>query len=223
MNKNTSKLKASSMSVKNEQEDDLVKEDIDDLFNLFRKKDNHFITVNDICEQGVNEFREDFYRLEESDQDIIPIIVDSYGGDVYSLYAMISIIETSYKKVATICDSKALSCGVILLSAGDKGLRFMSKYAYILVHQISHQYYGKFSDIAVSAKHCAELNTNLLRLLDENSDNKLGTFEAMLKKHDNADLYLNAKSALRLGIVDHINVPRIKIDSVNTLRTTLLH
>ena len=179
--------------IKINQDDSPFEIDIQDLQGLNKRKNNNFIIVNEICESAVSDFREDFFRLESSDQEIIPIIVDSYGGDVYALHAMLSIIESSTKKVATICDGKAFSCGAVLLSAGDHGMRFISKYGYVLVHQVSHEYYGKFSDIAVSAEHCSELNSNLLLMLDKNCKKKPGTFEKMLIKHNNADLYLDAK------------------------------
>jgi ATP-dependent Clp protease protease subunit len=205
-------------------QDDLPFEiDIQDLQGLNKRKNNNFIIVNEICEGAVNEFREDFFRLESSDQEIIPIIVDSYGGDVYALHAMLSIIESSTKKVATICDGKAFSCGAVLLSAGDHGMRFISKYGYVLVHQVSHEYYGKFSDIAVSAEHCSELNSNLLLMLDKNCKKKSGTFEKMLIKNNNADLYLDAKATYQLGIADHIGVPRLKVEMQKTEQTMLLN
>lgn len=205
------------------QEDIPFEIDLQDLQGLTKKKNNNFIIVNEICETAVNEFRDDFFRLEFSDQEIIPIIVDSYGGDVYALHAMLSIIESSSKRVATICDGKAFSCGAVLLSAGDHGMRFISKYGYVLVHQVSHEYYGKFSDIAVSAEHCSELNTNLLLMLDKNCKKKSGTFEKMLIKNNNADLYLDAKTSLQLGIVDHIGVPRLKIETQKTEQTMLIN
>jgi ATP-dependent Clp endopeptidase proteolytic subunit ClpP len=196
--------------------------DMQDLQGLGKKRTNNYIIVNEICEAAVNDFREDFFRLECSDQEIIPIIVDSYGGDVYALHAMLSIIESSTKKIATICDGKAFSCGAILLSAGDHGMRFISKYGYVLVHQVSHEYYGKFSDIAVSTEHCSELNSNLLLMLDKNCRKKAGSFEKMLIKNNNSDLYLDAKTSLQLGIVDHIGVPRLKVETQKTEQTMLL-
>ena len=213
-----------SSTIKSKNNDDLPFEiDLQDLQNLTKRKSNNYIVVNEICEEAVSHFREDFFRLEYSDQEIIPIIVDSYGGDVYALHSMLSIIESSTKKVATICDGKAFSCGAVLLSAGDHGMRFISKYGYVLVHQVSHEYYGKFSDIAVSAEHCHELNSNLLLMLDKNCKKKAGTFEKMVIKHNNADLYLDAKTTHQLGIVDHIGVPRLKIETQKTEQTMLLN
>jgi ATP-dependent Clp protease protease subunit len=212
-----------SSTTKIKQEDLPFEIDIQDLQGLTKRKNNNYIIVNEICEEAVSYFREDFFRLEYSDQEIIPIIIDSYGGDVYALHAMLSIIESSTKKVATICDGKAFSCGAVLLSAGDHGMRFISKYGYVLVHQVSHEYYGKFSDIAVSAEHCSELNSNLLMMLDKNCKKKPGTFEKMLIKHNNADLYLDAKTTHSLGIVDHIGVPRLKIETQKTEQTMLLN
>lgn len=188
-----------------------------------RRRENNFIVVNEITEEACIEFREDLFRLESADQDIIPVIVDSYGGDVYALYTMLSLMESSSKKISTICDGKAFSCGAVLLSAGEHGLRFMSPHAYVLVHQVSHEYYGKFSDIAVSTEHCAELNSNLLHLLDKNTKNKRGAFEKLLIKNNNSDLYIDAKTSLQLGIVDHLSIPRLRISQEKNESTALMN
>ncbi len=196
--------------------------DEEDFLRKGKHRECNFIVVNEINEDACTEFREDLFRLESADQDIIPVFIDSYGGDVYALYSMLSLIESSNKKIATICDGKAFSCGSILLSAGEVGMRFISPHAYVLVHQVSHEYYGKFSDISVSAEHCAELNSNLLHLLDKNTKNKRGSFERLLIKNNNSDLYIDAKTALQLGIVDHISVPRMRISQEKNEYTELV-
>lgn len=178
------------------------------LFNPLRREEN-FIVVNEFSEEACLDFREDFFRLEASDQSIIPIYVDSFGGDVYSLYCMMAIIETSQKAIATICDGKAFSCGAVLLSCGDKGLRFISPHAYVLVHQVSHETYGKFSDISVSTEHCSKLNADLLSILDKNSGKPHGYFEKLLVKNNNSDLYFNSTEAIKSGLADYEGVPRI--------------
>lgn len=178
---------------------------------LPRRKNNDFIIVNEFSEDACIDFREDFFRLEASPKhDIIPIYIDSFGGDVYSLQCMLSIIESSDKKVATICNSKAFSCGAILLSSGSKGLRFMAPNAFLLIHQVSFETYGKFSEVSVSTEHCAKLNSDLMHILDKNSGHPTGYFEKTLVKHNNSDWYLDCNQALKEGLIDQIGVPRLR-------------
>jgi ATP-dependent Clp protease protease subunit len=175
-----------------------------------------FITVNHFNEQASNQFRRQFLALEQSDQAIIPIVVDSFGGDAYSLLSMVSLIESSNKPVATICDSKAMSCGAFLFSCGKKGLRFISPRAYLLIHQVSHEVWGKYTDLVVSMEHTGTLNSEVFKLLDKNASKKAGYFERLLFKSSNSDLYFNAEEVVQHGLAEHISVPRMTMDQTIT-------
>ena len=48
------------------------------------------IELRDFDENGTAEFSKQMSKAHETGQPIIPIVVDSYGGEVYSLFSMIS-------------------------------------------------------------------------------------------------------------------------------------
>jgi ATP-dependent Clp protease protease subunit len=83
------------------------------------------IRVNKFDEKSAQEFSEKMSDAHNTGQPVIPIVIDSYGGQVYSLMAMISEIEHAELPVATIVEGKAMSCGAILFSFGNKDMRFM--------------------------------------------------------------------------------------------------
>ena len=68
------------------------------------------ILVNKFTEDSAKDFKKDMFRAQNSGQKIIPIEIDSYGGEVYSLLKMIDVIKSSTVPVATICMGKAMSC-----------------------------------------------------------------------------------------------------------------
>ena len=74
------------------------------------------IRVNKFDEKSAQEFSEKMSDAHNTGQPVIPIVIDSYGGQVYSLMAMISEIEHAELPVATIVEGKAMSCGAILFS-----------------------------------------------------------------------------------------------------------
>jgi ATP-dependent Clp protease protease subunit len=206
----------------NDECDDCQEEQIH--FLQARKPQTNYIVVNDITQQSSAIFRDEFFRLENTPEvELIVIFVDSFGGDVYALNSMLSLMQTTLKKVATVCDSKAFSCGAVLLAAGDPGLRFMSPFAYSLIHQVSHEYYGRFSDIAVSTEHCSELNKKMFSSLDKFAKKKSGFFEKLLIKNNNADLYISAEDALSFGLIDQIGVPRLSVQRTNSIETKLIN
>lgn len=169
----------------------------------------NYIVVNDFTQSSLARFRHQFLKLEQSDQHIIPIYVDTYGGEVHSLLGMISLIESTEKIVATICDSTAMSCGSILFSSGTKGFRFIGPHAYLMVHQPSAIQVGKLSDLNVSTEYVSTLNKEIFVILDRNTGKKKGFFEKLLFKNSNTDLYINADQAVKYGLADHKGVPRL--------------
>ena len=52
------------------------------------------VYVNEFSEEAVKIFLEDITKGNNTSQPIIPVYIDSYGGDVYALMAMIDIIES---------------------------------------------------------------------------------------------------------------------------------
>ena len=85
------------------------------------------IRVRKFDEVAAKEFSTLMMKAQNSGQPIVPVIIDSYGGQVYSLMSMISDIRHSKIPVATIVQGKAMSCGAILFSFGAEGHRYMAQ------------------------------------------------------------------------------------------------
>ena len=92
------------------------------------------IRVNKFDEDSAKEFSAKMALAHNTGQKVIPIVIDSYGGQVYSLMSMISNIRMSEVPVATIIEGKAMSCGAILFSFGEDGMRYMDKDATLMIH-----------------------------------------------------------------------------------------
>jgi len=60
------------------------------------------VYVNKFTEESAKQFIVDMQRAEQNKQSIVPIVIDSYGGQVYSLLSMIDTIKRSKKPVATV-------------------------------------------------------------------------------------------------------------------------
>lgn len=180
-----------------------------------------YICVNQINEHGLRKFRQEFWNIDRNtDQPIIPIVIDCYGGEVYSLFGMVSIIKNTTKQVCTMVDSKAMSAAAILLSCGTKGLRFASEYAHIMVHEVlTGSGNTKVSDVTIDTNHAMALNKQLFAILDKNCGKTNGFFYKQVESNKNSNLYLNAKQAKKLGIVDHIDSPTLNISREYSIET----
>jgi len=172
------------------------------------------IRVNDIEEDKSKDFFDRFEEAENTGQNIIPIIIDSYGGDIYSLFAMIDCIKESKKIVMTICSGKACSAGAILLSCGHEGYRYITPNSSVMIHDVSSVLMGKADEMGASMKEVNRVNAQLYKILDENCGQKPGYFKEKIKKLKNVDFWLTPEKALEFNLINHIAVPNLtyKID-----------
>ena len=112
------------------------------------------IRVNKFDEKAAEEFSKEMARAQNTGQPVVPVIIDSYGGQVYSLMSMISDIQHSRLQVATIVQGKAMSCGAILFSFGVDGMRYMDPDATVMIHDVSSMAWGKVEEI----KHIRDIH-----------------------------------------------------------------
>ena len=101
------------------------------------------IRVNKFDEKSATDFATKMALAHNSGQQVIPIVIDSYGGQVYSLMSMVAAIEASDLPVATIVEGKAMSCGAVLLTFGEQGMRFAAPNATVMIHDVSSGGHGK--------------------------------------------------------------------------------
>src|SRR5690606_20497809 len=100
----------------------------------------------------------------------------------------------------TICTGLAASMGSILLSAGEKGRRFIQPYARVMIHQPSGGTRGVASDIEITARVIV-LNKEISALIL--AENCGQSFDRVMKDF-NRDHWMGAEESLEYGIVDHI-------------------
>jgi ATP-dependent Clp protease protease subunit len=143
-------------------------------------------------------------------QPVIPIIVDSFGGECYSLFGILSEIENSKIPVCTIVESKAMSAGAIIFSAGTKGMRYMAPNATVLIHEVFNWAVGKSADVTEVSNHTEKLNKMIFDILAKNCGKDKNYFMDILQQKRNADWYLTARDAIKHGIADEIKVPNYK-------------
>ena len=170
------------------------------------------VLVNKFNEEASKDFREQFTDAVKTGQDVIPIVIDSYGGAVDSLLAMVDVIEESPVPVATIVSGKAMSCGSILLSCGTEGYRFMGPHARVLVHPITSFAWGNLDDLKVTTKENRRLVKLCFRMMAKNCGLDKNFFIDKMKEKRNADWLLTPKECKKLNLINHIGTPRFHIN-----------
>ena len=169
------------------------------------------IRVNKFDEKSAKDFADKIASAHNTGQDVIPVVIDSYGGQVYSLMSMIASIKSSELPVATIVEGKAMSCGVILFSCGTEGYRYITEDATLMIHDVSAGSWGKNSEIQASAEETKRLNNRIYKILSENSNKSEKWFNKQLNEKGRADWFIESKEAIDLGLADKIGMPKLEI------------
>jgi ATP-dependent Clp protease protease subunit len=170
------------------------------------------IRVNKFDEKSAKEFADKMASAHNTGQSIIPVIIDSYGGQVYSLMSMIASIKNSELPVATIVEGKAMSCGVILFSCGTEGYRYITEDATLMIHDVSSASWGKNSEIQASAEEVKRLNEKIYKILSANSNKSEKWFNKQLNEKGRADWFIESKEAIDLGLADKVGMPKLEIN-----------
>ncbi len=169
------------------------------------------IRLKKFNEEGADKLSEDLIKAHETGQPVIPIVVDSYGGQVYTLLGMISEIQSCTLPIATICESKAMSAGAILFGLGNEGLRFMSPHATLMLHEVSSFQFGKVEDLRVDADETDRLNTYIFSLLAKACGKPKDYFLDLIHEKGHADWFITAKEAKKHNLANHLRLPNFSV------------
>lgn len=169
------------------------------------------IEVNQFTDDAAQKFSTQMAGAQQTGQTIIPVIIDSYGGNVYNLLRMISIVQSSNVPVATIIEGKAMSSGAVLFMMGAEGHRFAGKQATILIHDASSFEEGKVEDMKVSAQEAERLNNLILSMASKNTGHSEDFLAKLLKDRGHTDWFISVDDAKKMNIVNKIGVPELKV------------
>ena len=175
------------------------------------RKQPIMIRVNKFDEESAKKFSLEIAAAHNTGQKIIPVIIDSYGGQVYSLISMISAIKHAEIPVATIVEGKAMSCGAVLFSFGKEGYRFMDPNATVMIHDVSSMDFGKVEELKAGAKEADRLNSIIYTMMAQNCGKKDDYFMKIVDKKKHADWFLDAEETQKHNLANHLRVPKLHI------------
>jgi len=175
--------------------------------NLYFTKQVEQNSIGDLT-QKIIEINEDDMRLAKiyAFHDIeykpkpIKIYIDSYGGNVYQCFGLLSVMKRSKTPIHTIVTGCAMSCGFMMLISGHK--RFAHELSTPLYHQVSSAAWGKLKDMEQDVEEAKRLQKIIENItLDRTNISKSKLKEVLEQK---IDWFMSAEEALKLGVVDEI-------------------
>jgi len=139
----------------------------------------------------------------------IAIYINSPGGVVTSALAMYDTMQFIKPAVATFCIGLAASAGSLLLTAGEKGMRFALPNARIMLHQPSGGFSGQASDIERHAEDIIKMKRRLNEIYVKHTGQPYDVVERTLDR----DYFLTAEESRQFGLIDKVLTTRDALDS----------
>lgn len=176
------------------------------------RKSPVIIRVNKFDEESAKKFADSVAQAHNTGQNIIPVVIDSYGGEVYALMSMIAAIKDAELPIATVVEGKAMSCGAVLFTFGEEGLRFMDPEATIMIHDVSSMEWGKVEELKSSTKEAERLNVKIYTMMARNCGKKDDYFLKMVDKKKHADWFIDATEAKKYNLANQLRLPTLRIN-----------
>ncbi|MFG0257096.1 MAG: ClpP family protease [Phycisphaerales bacterium JB043] len=130
----------------------------------------------------------------------INFYINSPGGAVDDTLAIYDTMQFLSSDVATYCMGRAYSGGSLLLTAGQKGKRFILPHAKVMIHQPYGGVYGQTEDVRIQAEQIIKTK----RLLNEVLARHTGQSIENIEEHSDRDKYFTAQEAKEYGLVDDV-------------------
>jgi ATP-dependent Clp protease protease subunit len=130
----------------------------------------------------------------------IAMYINSPGGVVTAGLAIYDTMQFIRPAVSTLCVGQAASMGSLLLTAGEKGMRFALPNARIMVHQPSGGFQGQASDIMIHAQEILNLRKRLNEIYVQHTGQQIKKIEEALER----DMFFTADAAKEFGLVDKV-------------------
>ena len=130
----------------------------------------------------------------------ISFYINSPGGIVWSGLAIYDTMQYVSSKIMTICIGQAASAGSLLLTAGEKDMRFSLPNSRIMVHQPSGGYQGQVTDIEIQTNEIKKTKVKLNEIYSKHTGKNIKEISAIMER----DKYFSADEAIKFGLIDKI-------------------
>lgn len=141
-------------------------------------------------------------NLIQRNDDPITIIINSVGGECGEGFAVIDLMDTSRLPIATVGTGSIMSMGLLLVSAGTKGMRTMTKNTEIMAHQFSGYFSGKQHELIATQHAYTMLEKKFVRHFERHSTMTEKQIRDVLFAP--SDRYLTPQECKSFGLIDRV-------------------
>lgn len=144
-----------------------------------------------------------YYNSLNPEEDI-HLFINTCGGDASALACIYDVISLIQAPVSTIGIGRMYSAGAFILAAGRKGKRFMFKNAEVMIHGLQCSFpqtpEANPAEATNYYNYLHSFNKKILKILAKHTERSVSQVTEDAKR----DFYMDAKMALKYGIIDKI-------------------
>lgn len=164
--------------------------------------EKRIIVVNDeINKESANHVIEQLITLSLSDEPVT-MLIGSSGGSIQDGLSIIDVMEACPFEIRTVSLGTAASMAAILLSAGTKGKRYVTKHSRVMIHEplILGGVGGSVSEIEALSKNMKNTKKIVNELLSEYT----GKTIEEINEATSFDNFMTSEEAKEFGLVDEV-------------------
>lgn len=175
------------------------------LLNYYKLRANRIMEIRkDIDESLFNEMQQIIlWNIEDKDIPVekrkpIILLVQSYGGDMSSCFAMLDVMKLSKTKIITVAMQAVMSAGALIFINGHK--RLTMPMSNLLLHSGSGQVQGSFSDIQAHNENYVKMVEAMKKNVEQHSTFSKQKLNQVFKKES----FFYADDQIKYGLADEI-------------------
>jgi ATP-dependent Clp protease protease subunit len=163
-----------------------------------------FFLTGEISEENVSDCIRwiTYENLSGTEDKLLTIYINSYGGDLYQAFALIDMMRNSRYPIRTIGIGAVMSAAFLIFASGSRGERIIARNTGLMCHQYSEEVEGKHHDLKASLREGENSNRKMLEILVNTTG--LTTARVRSKLLKATDVFLTAQEAVDLNVADHI-------------------
>lgn len=138
--------------------------------------------------------------LDQQSDKQINLYINSPGGSVIDGLQILDTTKIINAHISTTCLGMAASMGAVILSCGEKGQRFALPHSRVMIHQVSSQCRGSYSDMKIEFEQTERCKKDVYNILAENLGKTYDEIEVLCDRNN----WFIGEEAVKLGIVDEI-------------------
>ena len=128
----------------------------------------------------------------------IRLLINSPGGSLLDCFAAIDNVRSSKAQIHSIIEGSAASAATLISVVAPR--RSITKSSFMLIHQLSGGMWGKFEDMKDDMQNCNVFMDKIYEIYGQYTKIPKNTLKEILKR----DIYFDAKTCLKYGLVDKI-------------------